>query len=140
MVIDHAAKAHRLQHCAVILSHHKYLAAAGLVAALRNDNQFWRLQAQRLLALVAHYAREDVQRALERAVHFGAFSLPAVRRILAATAQPRPLLEELADLQRDALDPRLCDEPIGPRPTSAYQHLLEPEKPADESTSAQDEP
>jgi transposase len=94
-----------------------------------------KLQAQHLLALVAHYQREDVLAALERATRFGAFSLAAVRRILAAGARPKPLLEELADVQRDALDPRLRQEPIGPRPTSAYQSLLGPETPPDEATA-----
>jgi hypothetical protein len=84
---------------------------------------------------VAHYQRADVRAALERAVRFGAFSLAAVRRILAACARPRPLLEELAELQRDLLDPRLRDEVIGPRPTSDYQHLLLPEESCDEAPS-----
>ncbi len=93
-----------------------------------------KLQAQQLLALVAHYQRDDVLKALERAVRFGAFSLAAMRRILAATAKPKPLLNELAELYKDALDPSLRDEPIGPRPTSDYQHLLSPEQ-ADEPPS-----
>jgi hypothetical protein len=97
-----------------------------------------KLQAQQLLALVSHYQQDDVRAALERAVRFGAFSLAAIRRILAATARPKPPLEELADCQRDLLDPRLRQEPIGPRPTSAYQHLLEPEKPRDEAASEED--
>ena len=83
-----------------------------------------KLQAQQLLALLAHYRRDDVRAAFERAVRFGAFSLAAMRRILAATAKPRPLLEELADLQRESLDPLLRDNPVTPRPTSDYQHLL----------------
>ena len=87
-----------------------------------------KLQAQQLLALVAHYQRDDVLKALERAVHFGAFSLAAIRRILAATAKPKPLLDELAELHKDALDPSLRQEPIGPRPTSDYQHLLSAEE------------
>jgi transposase len=87
-----------------------------------------KLQAQQLLALLAHYQRDDVLKALERAVRFGAFSLAAIRRILAAQARPKPLLEELAELHQDALDPSLRDEPIGPRPTSDYQHLLAPEE------------
>jgi transposase len=97
-----------------------------------------KLQAQQLLALVAHYHQGDVRAALERALRFGAFSLAAIRRILAATAQPKPPLEELADCQRELLDPRLRQEPIGPRPTSAYQHLLEPEKPHHEAASQED--
>lgn len=87
-----------------------------------------KLQAQQLLALVAHYQRDDVRAALERAVRFGAFSLAAVRRILAAHARPKPLLDELAELHRDSLDPLLREDAIGPRPTSDYQHLLMPEE------------
>jgi transposase len=96
-----------------------------------------KLQAQRLLALVAHYRSDDVHAAFERAVRFGAFSLAAVRRILAATAKPRPLLDELADLHRETLDPLLREDSIGPRPTSDYQHLLLPEESADETPSAE---
>jgi hypothetical protein len=76
-----------------------------------------------------------VRAAFERAVRFGAFSLAAVRRILAATAKPKPLLDELADLHRETLDPLLRADAIGPRPTSDYQHLLLPEEPADETPS-----
>ena len=99
-----------------------------------------KLQAQQLLALLAHYPRDDVQAALERAVRFGAFSLAAVRRILAATAKPKPLLDELADLHQETLDPSLRDEPIGPRPTSDYQHLLSSEETADETRPKKNRP
>ena len=91
-----------------------------------------KLQAQQLLALLAQYQRDDVRQALERAVRFGAFSLAAIRRILAACARPKPLLDELADLHRESLDPLLREDSIGPRPTSDYQHLLLPEESADE--------
>jgi transposase len=105
---------------------------------------YGKLQAQQLLALVAHYQRDDVLQALERAVRFGAFSLAAMRRILAAQARPKRLLDELADLHQDALDPSLRQEPIGPRPTSDYQHLLSPEEadetPSDEEPPAPEEP
>jgi hypothetical protein len=98
---------------------------------------YGKLQAQQLLALVAHYHRDDVLKALERAVRFGAFSLAAMRRILAAQARPKRLLDELAELHKDTLDPSLRQEPIGPRPTSDYQHLLSPEE-ADETPSKED--
>ncbi len=94
-----------------------------------------KLQAQQLLAVVAHYQRKDVQAAFERAVRFGAYSLAAIRRILAATAKPKPLLEELADLHRDTLDPLLRADAVGPRPTSDYQHLLLPEEAANDASS-----
>jgi len=99
-----------------------------------------KLQAQQLLALVAHYQRDDVRAAFERAVRFGAFSLAAVRRILAATAQPKPLLEELADLHQDTLDPLLRADTIGPRPTSDYQQLLLTEEDADDTPSQEQPP
>jgi transposase len=103
-----------------------------------------KLQAQQLLALLVHYRRADMLKALERAVRFGAFSLATVRRILAAQAQPRPLLDELADLQCEALDPLLRQDTISPRSTSDYQHLLSPEETAaDEALSEEkntDEP
>lgn len=92
-----------------------------------------KLQGQQLLALVAHYQRDDVRAAFERAVRFGAFSLAAIRRILAACAKPKPLLDELTDLHRQSLDPSLRQESIGPRPTSDYQHLLLPEEDCDET-------
>jgi hypothetical protein len=94
-----------------------------------------KLQAQHLLSLAAQYSRDDVRAALDRAVRFGAFSLAAVRRILAAHARPKPLLDELAELHRDALDPTLREDIIGPRPTRDYQHLLDPEEPRDETPS-----
>jgi hypothetical protein len=87
-----------------------------------------KLHAQQLLALLAQYPRADVLAALERAVRFGAFSLAAMRRILAAQARPKPLGDELAELHKDALAPSLREEPIGPRPTSDYPHVLSPEQ------------
>jgi transposase len=93
---------------------------------------YGKLQAQQLLALLAHYQRDDVCAALERAVRFGAFALTSIQRILAAQARPKPLLAELAEHDSAALDPRLRQDPVGPRPTSDYQHLLAQENPSDE--------
>jgi transposase len=99
-----------------------------------------KLQAQQLLALVAHYQRDDVLAALQHAFRFGAFSLAAMRRILAAQARPKPFLDKLAELHKDELDPSLRQEPIGPRPTSDYQHLLLPEEAVDEPSSEEKPP
>jgi hypothetical protein len=98
-----------------------------------------KLQAQQLLVLLAHYQRADVLAALERAVRFGAFSLAAIHRILAARARPQPRLDDSADWHPDALDPRLRQEPIGPRPASDYQQLLPPED-ADDPPPAEKPP
>jgi len=92
-------------------------------------------QAQHILALLASYERPDWLAALERASRFGAYSLAAIERILAATARPRSILASLADQERQHLDPRLRDQPVAPRPTATYQHLLHPEVPPDGSPS-----
>ena len=96
-----------------------------------------KLQAQQLLALIAQYQRDDVGAAFERAVRFGAFTLAAIRRILAATAKPKQWPGELADLH-DTLPPSLRQDPIGPRPTSDYQQLLLPEEPTHETPSEEE--
>ena len=45
--------------------------------------------------------------------------------ILAAQAQPRSILEALADQQRQHLPPHLRDNPVLPRPTTDYHGLVE---------------
>ena len=62
----------------------------------------------------------------QRAVRFGAYSLNAVERILAVQAQPKGVLDTLADQERRRLPPHLRDNPVSPRPTTDYQHLVEP--------------
>lgn len=97
----------------------------GLLAARRNGKD----EAQKVLALLGMYAQVDLLRALTRAVRYRAFSLRAVERILAVIAQPKGLLETLADETRQRLAQLHPDPPVPPRPTSAYQSLLE--EPAD---------
>jgi transposase len=87
-------------------------------------------QAHRVLALLGSYARADVLAALERAVRYGAYSLAAVERILAAQARPRTILEALAEEERLSLPAAFTAEPVPPRPTSDYQQLL-PKEPDD---------
>ena len=77
-----------------------------------------------MLALLAVYPRQDVLTALERAVQYGAFSLAAVQRILAARSQPRTPLEALADDHRTYLEGLLEGDLTPPRPMSDYQDLL----------------
>jgi hypothetical protein len=66
-------------------------------------------------------------RALERAVCYGAFSLRAVERILAAIATPRSLPGMTDDQLRTHLG-SLTGDPVGPRPTTEYQSLLDDEE------------
>ena len=73
---------------------------------------------------MAAYPRQDVLAALERAVQYGAFSLAAIQRILAARSQPKTPLDALADDHRTYLESLSGGEPTPPRPTSDYQALL----------------
>jgi transposase len=92
----------------------------GLLAGSRSGKN----QAERVLSLAAAYPRTDVLSALERAVRYGAFSLQAVQRILAARGRPKAPLDALADDHQNYLDRLLDGEPTPPRPTSDYQALL----------------
>jgi transposase len=112
----------------------------GLLAAQR----YGKNQAVKILALQSIYTLADLLAALERASRFGAFSLNAVERILAAQAQPKGVLDILADQERQRLASHLTDNPVLPRPTTDYQHLLEEPNdyaaPPEIQTNTADEP
>jgi hypothetical protein len=91
---------------------------------LLGGSRFGKNQAERVLSLAAAYPRADVLAALERAVRYGAFSLQAIARILAARGRPKAPLDALADDHRTYLDRLLDGAPTPPRPTSDYQALL----------------
>jgi transposase len=98
-------------------------------------------QAQRVLALLGAYARQDLIAALDRAARYGAYSHAAVERILSVQAQPKSTLETLAEHERRHLPPWLDEEPVSPRPTSDYQPLCDQEptdhaEPTDPSNDA----
>jgi transposase len=88
-----------------------------------HSQRYGKDHAQRVLALLATYTRADVLAALERAVRYGAYSHTAVERILAVQAQPKSLLQTLADEGRQLLSPLLEDPPVTARPTTLYQPL-----------------
>jgi transposase len=93
----------------------------GLIRDQRYSNQ----QAFQILALQSTYARADLLAALERAVRFGAYSLNAIERILAAQAKPQSILDALADRERRRLPDHLRDDPVAPRSTTEYRNLVE---------------
>lgn len=86
-------------------------------------------QAQRVLALLGNYTRQDLIAALERAIHYGAYSHAAVERILSVQARPKSAWETMAEEERRHLPPWLDENPVSPRPTSDYQPLYEQELP-----------
>ena len=93
----------------------------GLLAGQR----YGKAQAFKVLALLATYARPDLLAALERAARFGAYSLDAIERILAVQAQPKSVLDILADQIQQPLPPHLTDNPVSPRPATDYPCLVE---------------
>jgi transposase len=115
---------------------------------LLRDQRQGKNQAVKVLALLGTYARKDLLAALDRAVCFGAHSLGAVERILAAQARPKSILDTLAEQERRPLPTRLSDNPITQRPTTDYQHLAEEptahgppnETPADPAAADSEEP
>jgi len=92
-----------------------------------------------VLGLLATYHREDLARALERAVRYRAYSWSAVERILAAQARPRSAWESLQTEAQDQLDEILRRAPVAARPTAEYQTLLEETAIADEEDEHQDD-
>ncbi|MGO9965954.1 MAG: IS21 family transposase [Bryobacteraceae bacterium] len=105
-------------------------AASRFLEGLLKAHRMGKDQASRVLALLETYRKPDVTIAMERAVRFGAFSLRAVERILAAQAQPKTPLESLGDQQQQHLRKLLDDRPVPPRPTADYEQLyLYPQEP-----------
>lgn len=95
-------------------------------------------EAARVLGMLTVYRREDLARALERAVRYRAFSWSVVERILAAQAKPRSAMEALAIDARDQLDELLRQAPLAPRSTAEYQALLEETAKDDETNQGED--
>jgi hypothetical protein len=108
-------------------------AASRFLEGLLKAHRMGKGQAQRVLKLLETYRKADLTIALERAARFGAFSLRAVERILAAQAQPKTPLESLGDQQQQHLREIIQDRPVPPRPTAEYEQLyLCPEEPPDD--------
>jgi transposase len=97
--------------------------AGQFLKGLLQAQRYGKDQAQRVLALLGSYTRQDLIAALERAVHYGAFSHAAVERILSVQARPKSIWETLTEDQRRQFPPWLDDIPVFPRPMSDYQHL-----------------
>jgi hypothetical protein len=99
--------------------------AVRFLEGVLRSQRYGKDHAQRVLALLGTYTRADVLAALERAVRYGAYSHTAVERILAVQAQPKSLLQTLADEGRQQLPPLLDEPPVTPRPTTQYQPLCD---------------
>ena len=100
-------------------------------------------QAQKVLALLGTYRREDLLAALQRAVRYGAFSAKSVERILAVQARPKTCWDRMAEEEPSHLKDLLSDDPTPPRPATEYQDLLfeesDPHDPTEEDPSQEED-
>ena len=96
-------------------------------------------QAQKVLALLGTYRRDDLLAALERAVRYGAFAAKSVERILAVQARPKTCWDRMAEEETSHLGELLSDDPTPPRPATEYQHLLFEESDQDDPTEEEDD-
>ena len=93
--------------------------------ALVRARRYGKDEAHRVLALLATYAPHDLVAALDRACRYGAFSLTAVERILAAQAQPKSSIAALAEDATAQVAWLVGADPVRPRATAEYLPLLE---------------
>ena len=95
--------------------------------------------AQKVLALLGIYRREDLLAALERAVRYGAFSAKSIERILAVQARPKTCWDRMAEEEPSHLGELLSDDPTPPRPATEYQNLLFEESDHNDTTEEKDD-
>lgn len=91
---------------------------------LVRERRYGKEEAHRVLGLLAIYEQADLVAAINRARRFGAYSLRAIERILAAEARPRSPLAGLSTEALARIPSALREESVPPRPGSEYLHLL----------------
>jgi hypothetical protein len=99
--------------------------ATRFLAGLIKHRRYGRAEAHKILALLEIYHRRDLLAAIERAVHYGAYSRSAIERILAIRATPKRALDALAEKEQQQLKSLLGDEAVRPRSGKQYQKLLD---------------
>ena len=92
----------------------------GLLAKQR----YGKHDAQRVLSLLHAYSLKDILAAMSRAIQYHAYGHQSLERILAHLGTPKPSWEVLSDKEQDALKRLTQADPIGPRRSEDYQHLL----------------
>jgi transposase len=96
-------------------------------------------QAGKVLGLLRAYRREDLLAAMERAVRYHAYALSSLERILATQATPKPSWQSLGEDQQQTLKKLTEEQPIQPRSSAEYQHLLFEESERDDSSERLDD-
>jgi transposase len=114
------------------------LAVRFLESLLATQRYGWD-QAQKVLALLGIYRRDDLLAALERAVRYGAFSAKSIERILAVQARPKTCWDRMVEEKPSHLGELLSDDPTPPRAATEYQRLLFEESSPDDRTEEKDD-
>ena len=132
---DHEEQMQRLRERFTELGEIGVTYLAGLETKQRNSKH----QALQVLGLLHAYHKSDLLRAMQRAVDYHAYGFAALERILAHQATPKPAWQQLDEGSQDALQRLANNEPIGPRHSQEYQHLLDgfsrPDETTDEETT-----
>jgi hypothetical protein len=99
--------------------------ACRFLEGLIQRRRYGKDEAQKVLALLETYRREDFLAAIEQAVRYGAYSRSAIERILAVKAVPKTALDQRAEQELRQLNFLLGDPPVPPRPGKEYDQLFD---------------
>lgn len=117
---DHEQQMERLRERFAELGETGVAYLAGLETKQRNSKH----QALKVLGLLHAYYKSDLLRAMQRAVQYYAFGCSSLERILSHQATPKPNWQQLDETSQEALKQLADSEPVGPRHSQEYQHLL----------------
>jgi transposase len=103
---------------------------------LLRKQRYGKHQARKILTLFHAYRRDDVLKALERAVNYHAFSFASLQRILAMQATQKPGWPAMTEEQQEMLRGLTEADSIPPRSSADYQSLLQEEDDSDDPQKA----
>lgn len=116
--------------------------ASRFLEGLLKKQRCGKRQAQRVLALLGGYHREDLLAAMERAVRYHAYSLASLERILSRQATPKASWQSLSESEQETLRRLTETDSIEARSSDEYQYLLfeEHDSDAETETDRSDDP
>jgi len=138
---DHRPSKHHRQQVEELRRRFQELGEIALrfLEGLFKKQRYGKRQAQRVLALVSAYHRQDVLAAMERAVRYHAYSLSSLERILNA-ATPKASWQVLSENQQDLMRKLTESTSTEPRSSAEYQYLLFDEKAPLDATEEHERP
>jgi hypothetical protein len=115
--------------------------ASRFLEGLLKKQRYGKRQAQRVLALLGGYHRNDLLAAMDRAVKYHAYSFSSLERILNIQATPKASWQSLSESDQETLRRLAEGAPIEPRNSNEYQYLLfeEHDSDAPETTERSDD-